>query len=68
MIISSVWPLFPGPVQSLKDDDDPIIIDIGIYGPCEKKDYRKVEVHKKMESFAIKMNGYQVIRLKKNKI
>ena len=46
---------------SLKDDD-PIIIDIGIYGPCEKKDYRKVEVHHKMEQFAIKMNGYQVYR------
>ena len=49
----------PGPVQSLKDDD-PVIIDIGIYGPCLKKDYRKVELHKKMENFAIKMNGYQV--------
>ena len=41
-------------------DDDPIHIDVGIYGPCLKKGYRKVEAHRAMEKFAIEHNGYQV--------
>ena len=41
-------------------DDDPIHIDIGVYGPCLKKGYDKLIAHKAMERFAIDNNGYQV--------
>ena len=47
-----------GPVQTLKDDD-PIHIDIGIYGFCEKKHYEKVKTIRKLEKFARDHNGYQ---------
>merc|ERR1712226_790423 len=47
-----------GPVNSLKDDD-PIHIDIGIYGFCNKPGYDKTETIRKLEKFARDWNGYQ---------
>ena len=48
-----------GPIQAMKDDD-PISIDIGIYGPCHKPNYNKVKTLRKLEKFARDYNGYQV--------
>ena len=41
-------------------DDDPIHIDIGIYGFCEKENFDKIKVSRKMERYAIDLNGYMV--------
>ena len=48
-----------GPVKSMKDDD-PIFIDIGIYGFCSKGDFDRERTHKRMERFTIDHKGYQV--------
>lgn len=43
-------------------DDDPIHIDIGIYGVCMKKGFDRVKTIRKLEKFARDYNGYQVTR------
>ncbi len=47
-----------GPVKSMKDDD-PIFIDVGIYGFCAKEDFDREATHKRLERFAIDHKGYQ---------
>ena len=51
-----------GPVKALKDEsNDPIHIDVGIYGFCEKPNYDAKESLIRMEKFARDHAGYQVI-------
>ncbi len=40
--------------------DDPIYIDVGIYGFPNKKGFSKVQTSKKMERFVIDHKGYMV--------
>ena len=54
--------LSSGPIQVMKDDD-PIHIDIGIYGACPKKNFDKEKTIRTLEKFARDYNGYQVCRL-----
>ena len=54
---------FSGPVNALKDEsNDPIHIDIGLYGYSPKSDYKPQEALRNMEKFTRDHAGYQVIR------
>ena len=49
-----------GPVKALKDEsNDPIHVDIGLYGYSPKKDFDPQESLKQMEKFTRDFNGYQ---------
>ena len=51
-----------GPVNALKDDSqDPIHIDIGLYGYSPKPDFKPYEALKNMEKWTRDHAGYQVI-------
>ena len=54
-----------GPVNALKDDSqDPIHIDIGLYGYSPKPDFKPYEALKNMEKWTRDHAGYQVTFLK----
>ncbi len=50
-----------GPVQAIKDPaNDPIHVDIGIYGYCQKPDFNPKECLRRMEKYVRDNDGYQV--------
>ena len=54
---------FSGPVNALKDEsNDPIHIDIGLYGYSPKPDYKPQEALRNMEKFTRDHAGYQVMK------
>ena len=50
-----------GPIQANKDPDsqDPIFVDIGLYGFSPKENFQPIEALKKMEKFTRQHSGYQ---------